>query len=733
MPTTQRTPAATAKGTVLPNKKKELVAVKPMPLPGVVIFVHGVNSEGEWFEAAEAGLCKGLNRRLARLDDQMAHKGPEAGQLTPVSYIESLTPDGYINPNMASQTYIKLDPSYSPVIHFRWGYKANKDDLKKYGGNVFLNEQNYWGGGPFANGCSSLPDLWNKGINDRLFLMLTIQALNPVDARQVYATPERHYGVMAALRLAKLIESIRKKQADCPITVVCHSQGNIVGLAAAFLGDRMPPVKDAKGKQGECVADAYVLANPPYSVVGELGTDNWAQRGIQNIYGEHGRESYFARMATLKEFFDIIRWRPRCEMDPAEIDKEMANSRPSAKGKPFSAEADRQAHGVSGGAKKFTSGRVTLYCCPHDQVISATTVQGIGWRGLSSTEIEEAGGVGVLVQRVFASGFTIGKDANQVYRYWEDDWRYQKGATPGFWFPPSPPIKLSFARALGKYKSLGRFLDFRFRDGIHIVDFFGKKFPVNANPPKGWTVPCNAPKLDQPFEPVAMKHGYPIQAVKDGDKAVSFFNEGNDPPASDRDMYKTAVNKRGGDAIDQYAGAAPAEGNAASEAGLRYEMHAIVRQTARREQDADGPMFGPSGSVISETPGYKTADDRTRYANSTVKACLESTEKNNPTNHSITMTNPMHAEKALAYDVAIGVCRLTSQDWADLRIEADWRFSSSVSQTTPSKKYSEYFSKGTMSNTPLDAWVKSDPDAAMPKRISDERDGSWVLDVSRFL
>ncbi|WP_174993636.1 effector protein Tle3 domain-containing protein [Burkholderia arboris] len=116
-----------------------------------------------------------------------------------------------------------------------------------------------------------------------------------------------------------------------------------------------------------------------------------------------------------------------------------------------------------------------------------------------------------------------------------------------------------------------------------------------------------------------------------------------------------------------------------------------------------------------------------------MKAYRESTEKNNPTNHSITMTNPMHAEKALAYDVAIGVCLLTSQDWADLRIEADWRFSSSVSQATPSKKYSEYFGKGTMSNTPLDAWVKSDPDAVMPKRISDERDGSWVLDVSRFL
>ncbi|RBH45835.1 hypothetical protein C3F00_037470, partial [Pseudomonas sp. MWU13-2860] len=159
---------------------------------------------------------------------------------------------------------------------------------------------------------------------------------------------------------------------------------------------------------------------------------------------------------------------------------------------------------------------------------------------MSSTEVEGAGGVGVLVQHVFASGFTIGKDSKQVYRYWEDDWRYAKGptpgATPGFWFPPSPPIKLSLTRALGKYMSLGRFLDYQYRDGFNIINILGKKFPVNANPPKGWTVPCDAPKLDQPFEPVAMKNGYPIRAVKDGDKAVSYFNEGNDPPASDRDM-----------------------------------------------------------------------------------------------------------------------------------------------------------------------------------------------------
>ncbi|MET7442402.1 hypothetical protein, partial [Streptomyces sp. NPDC005568] len=159
-----------------------------------------------------------------------------SGLLTPAQYTESLTPDGFLNPKLLADNYVKSDPSFSNVIPFRWGYRATLDELKDYGDKIFLNEQDYWGGGPFANGCSSLPDLWHAGVDDRIFGWITIQGMNPTN-RPLYRTPPRAYGVLAALRLAKLIESIRKMQANVPITVVCHSQGNMVGLAAAFFGD----------------------------------------------------------------------------------------------------------------------------------------------------------------------------------------------------------------------------------------------------------------------------------------------------------------------------------------------------------------------------------------------------------------------------------------------------------------------------------------------------------------
>ncbi|KVD16050.1 hypothetical protein WI80_00035 [Burkholderia ubonensis] len=742
MPTSQRSPVASAKGTVLPDKQKKLIAVKPMPLPGVVIFVHGVNSEGEWFGPAEQGLCRGLNRRLGRLDDQMMFKGPDGGQLTPATYIKSLTKDGFINPKMTPQTYVQPDPSWSPVIHFRWGHKANKEELQEFGGSIFLNEQNYWGGGPFANGCSSLPDLWNAGVNDRLFLWLSIQDMNPVDARMVYSTPSRQYGVMAALRLAKLIESIRKKQADCPITVVCHSQGNMVGLTAAFLGDQLPDVKDGQGKSGRCVADAYVLANAPYSLVAKLGTDSWAQRGVKDSEGRRGRQTWEARVHTLSNFFDIIRARAALEPTPADIDEEMANTRTSASGKSYSAVADREAHGLkvwgqttmtpAGYGNTYrTYGRVTLYCCPHDQVVSATTVQGIGWRGLTAYEIEVTGGADCFTQRVFASGYLVGQAPGGYYDYTKNDWRYQKGKTQGFWYPPSPKAKFSIIKSLTSRTNLRDMIGIWQMRGLGpIINMAG--IAVNATPPEWWAIPIDAPKLDHQFTPVAMKYGKPIAPVHDGPAATSLFNEGNDPTAAARDKHKSASEKKPGDAIDDYKGATPI-GNEDSEADLRYEMHAVVRQTVRHREQGNSALIDADGNVVSEQPGFNAGGKAKQYSSATVTSYLGKTEKNNPTNHSTIMTNADHAEHALAYDVAIGVCRLTPDDWAALRLEADWRFGGGLDKSNPHKKYAEYFNRGKMNNEFLSRWIKTDSEAHMPKKIQDERDGGMFLEVAQFL
>lgn len=225
--------AGDGSGITFIDHDKPMVLIEQMPLPGIVIFVHGVNSDGEWYTPCEKGLCDGLNARLRRRKGEIVHASPDGGQLKPATYLPELTDDGFINPDMNDKTFIKADPNFSPVIQFRWGYKACGPDLKAYGPGLYLNEEDYWGGGPFANGCTSLPDLWGNGLSDSLFLWLHVQHLNPTNDRNVYACPPRPYYVLAALRLAKLVESIRTKQADVPITIVCHSQGNMIGLATS--------------------------------------------------------------------------------------------------------------------------------------------------------------------------------------------------------------------------------------------------------------------------------------------------------------------------------------------------------------------------------------------------------------------------------------------------------------------------------------------------------------------
>jgi hypothetical protein len=113
------------------------------------------------------------------------------GQLRPVAYLPELTADGFIDPDVSAKSFMGPTESFSPVIQFRWGYKASAEELQQYGNAIYLNEDNYWGGGTFANGCTALPDLWGAGLADELFLWLHVQHLNPTNDRRVYACPPR--------------------------------------------------------------------------------------------------------------------------------------------------------------------------------------------------------------------------------------------------------------------------------------------------------------------------------------------------------------------------------------------------------------------------------------------------------------------------------------------------------------------------------------------------------------
>ena len=574
-----------------------------LPLPGIIIFVHGVNSDGEWYRQTEQGLCAGLNERLKRCDQHMVCPTAGAGQLKPVSYLPELTADGFLNPDRSVKSFIANDNHFSPVIQFRWGYKASLEELQQYGDAIYLNEKNYWGGGPFANGCSALPDLWNAGLCDSLFLWMHIQHLNPTNDHNVYSCPPRPYFVLAALRLAKLVKSLREQQANVPITIVCHSQGNMIGMAAAFLGDRMAPATDIGGASGRCVADNYVLCNAPFSLKESNFTEDWISYHMRDKHGNYDRQTGAARSGTLRAFFDIIR-QPACTSpDDAVADRWMANR---AHG--FTIGADRQQYGY--GPDQSTRNRVTQYCNPHDKVISATSIQGIGWRGLSQAEIAAANGAGVFCQRVFAQGFAVGVQGNAQ----------------------------------------------------------------QAQP---------APVAGQPYA-------------------------GDRPITARRDIARESSDA--------------ALGDADSDATMRYEDHARLRMLARREQ------MVAKGQAVTEEDHPRTAGaDYTAWREKKIKRYLADNIDTHATDHSTIMTNPDHAQKVLAYDVALGVCHIADKELRKLRLAADWALAEGLGGDSVHRCFSEYFEWGLFTGISINEWVKaSGSEGSMPEKIVDEREHTFT-------
>ncbi|SOY53469.1 T6SS effector phospholipase Tle3 domain-containing protein [Cupriavidus taiwanensis] len=662
----------------------------PALLPGVVIYVHGVNSTGEWFEDSETGICAGLNTRLQRNTDQVFRVGG-SGQLRPATYRRELTEDGFIVDDLSADAFVS-EPGYSPIIRFRWGYKASKDELATVGGNILLDEADAWGGGPFANGCSALPDMFGGGVDTGLFLGVAVQDMNPSD-RLIYSCPPRHYQAFAAWRLAKLVARVREMHRaryggkDCPVTLVCHSQGNMIGIGSAFFGANHPDLG------GLGVADTYVLANAPYSLQ-KNRLDNYAQYDLKTM---QGRVKHDARVKTLAAFFDLVRSGPGRHASDEEVNLEVMNSAPRNGDKPRKADQDR--------AERATRKRVFLYCNPHDRVISVSTVQGMGWLGLSQEEVTATKAEGVLYQRVWAQAglpggeaFKVGNSPGFTYDYW----KHTIGACPEqnqFWEPQADRLSLQISEiwddprrtVLGKaaVTAIGGLAQFVISA---ITTAGGKAAYANAEPDRHWSVNISAPAvpgggivpraLYLPRGSGQKLEGETPSGLKTSTGADDARVSG--PFNRHKESATDALNpNRAAGADDPYARQrASGHGDGASEAAMRYDQNAAIRQKARRYIYAEDGSLQPD-SPYSEKDVEKLDAKRhdeirnTRFgefAQETRMGLLAKGVDQQASNHSTILTNPAHSEEVLAYDVDVGVCYFNSAELDQLRRMADWRW-----------------------------------------------------------
>ncbi|WP_293933613.1 hypothetical protein [Iodobacter sp.] len=597
-------------------------------LPGLVIFVHGVNSLGEWYEQGEQGLCMGLNERLAR--NKYLMRSAVEGFLTPNQYGEELLADGGSNDKLSDKTFIP-DPAagYSPVIRFRWGYRPDKKDLAVYKSKVWLDERtNAWGGGPFANGCSTLQDLWGSALSDRLFLGITAQHINPT-SRLIYGCPPRSYMAMAAERLSKLISNIRAVDPACPITVVCHSQGNIIGMASAFFSETG-------------VADTYILSNAPWSPV-KSGIYTYVNTPTSKLFRMEAHK-VANRIATLKHFVERVKKqgdKTKCQQSLEQINKEFGFKNSDAQHYWLAEEQDIKNWDKDKDAGDFIDrdnrGKIFMYCNPADQVIGASPIQGMGWRGLTAAELKEVDESGKTLQiRVWAQGLHVGSPDVKQYHYWQDHWRAKekpKLDEDEFWYPASPAVKYhpTFEKPSdGVFEALFRFIGLGIRPLMWVVTNL-KNFPTQGIPDRDHCVPITAPPLREPLFPSTS----PKLPSGNAEVPHETFDEGHDNvPAA------------------------------------RQQPDGDIARLQKYEDLATKRLLQESVNEGSSTPEEQEERE---------KAILEreSHSPDNATDHGTIVNNPRHWQKGITYDVAMGYLNpslITEKKLMEFRVFADWRY-----------------------------------------------------------
>ena len=434
-------------------------------MPCVVIFVHGVNSEGEWYADAELGLVAGLNERLGRID---------------------------FSPNTVSddkRTLLALGKS--PVIRFYWGYRAPEDEtnagtfpyripLKTRDGapapggctsytyfpysfkHPETNRKGtyYWGGGPFQNGTTALNMSWYDGFDPMVLGgMVNIGSpwINPERDRPLNKAPKRTYYVNASMRLAKLIDSIYEKYPNDTVAVVSHSQGTMVAALAMLYVKQVP--------------DTLFLCNSPYcfqdkgvdgvAMGGKAPTERSRVRTFFNILERFKQsQSDSERKTTEQQLEGVGGWldiKTQERTDGPTVSK--AGEEDGLKNDPVpSSECQLGARmkwspcvpterPVPDHEDHHNHGRLFVYCSPHDRVMGSTPLASIGWKGVDywlPDPNTPQGTVepfkeykGVLFQRQFMRAHSVGSMPDQGNR--PETPRYPNDGRP-LWIPPSPKV-----------------------------------------------------------------------------------------------------------------------------------------------------------------------------------------------------------------------------------------------------------------------------------------------------
>ncbi|QNK72401.1 DUF3274 domain-containing protein [Variovorax sp. PAMC28562] len=419
----------------------------PDLMPATMIFVHGVNSEGEWYRDAAQQFAKGLNMRLGRNDLAELRSDPDR-----------------LHRLMSAADGERIR---SPIIPFYWGYSVPEkqrrklvDDPKKFDtkdtrhsevwrdtyGNP-LRKDGTWGGGPFQNGSGSLTSCWlPEGFRVKVLahtLKIDVNKINPVLGRQLVDCPDRMYYVHAARRLAFLVKEIRQGHPREPINIVSHSQGTMIALLSLFYMKEM-------GIRGP---DTVILNSTPYRFDNLLTDWLSAAGGFSDMQTDEARVKTFQAAAEYlkasRNGFDGVARLPDVDCSHGHAPKHPYDDKLWAQVPDTETEweADIGNVEIERTGKKWwqikdryrDDSRGTLYVNfnPQDRVIGVSAVAGIGWRGIPPSLLDKGKAIlgGNVKQRLFARGNdpveapkynrAVGSDSSYRQDYFYEQIKYE--------------------------------------------------------------------------------------------------------------------------------------------------------------------------------------------------------------------------------------------------------------------------------------------------------------------
>ena len=635
------------RSTLSPKNVKVRAECQPPPhYPGIIIFVHGVNSTGEWFANAELSICKGLNTRLGLKDTPYA-----------------LKPNQYNCDNPSdSENYKKdrklLNAGNSPVVRFYWGYRSAAGEEDRYL-IPLVNRQNedyrvlkkqglkpealqakgpwFWGGGPFQNGTNNLVSLWGEtGFNERLrHIPIKVQDFAPDFDRLLTSAPPRKYYAHAVKRLADLLDLIRKEYPRDTVSIISHSQGTMIALAATALAKKAP--------------DALFILNSPYAMEtkvadnfslpdNEIISDKAREQTLEAIINKVAERAQMLPAEKYNALFvgkseDNKSWTPLIKhkaTQPQVTIVETGEYDDVSSGKDHPA-AKKQARTATVISERWISerdnhGRFYIYCNPHDRVMGSSPLLSLGWQGLPNISKQEphkliTGHKKHLFQRMMARATPCGTAPNPKTPFWP--------------LPDGKPF----------WDDGGDFLTY--------------------NTPNPQTIDINAEEVPKPIAASAMAN---FDKTRPGD------GEHWDKHPKSRigfawGQYDKKTNLPNDDTFANYV--------------LMYPKIQV-----------------PTGKYCPTGKDYPKVKPEMRLETDEERRIRVGAYISQPTDHSTLPNSPEFMEQVAAFDLPIGFCDATWDKafMAELRARADW-----------TKGYDSYFNKGELSIPPIPSIISTEP------------------------